>query len=181
MKACLRKLFTVLLALSFLGLAQVQQLDAVTKDSLSLTPLTASQVRDLVSESKGHVVWVNVWATWCQPCVEEFPILLDLQKKHQEKGLKLILLSADSSSNRKETIGFLKKQGVVFPTYIKSGSDQEFIDGLSKKWQGSLPANFLFGRNGELIDFWEGEISRKEIETRVEKSLSKTVKSKKGS
>jgi thiol-disulfide isomerase/thioredoxin len=124
-----------------------------------IVPVSAVQVREVVAAARGDVVLLNVWATWCNPCREEFPHLVRLQRELASQGFSLVLVSADFDSQLPKVSEFLDGHGVDFRTYRKVGSDAEFIDGIDPRWSGALPATFLYDRGGTLRDFWEGELS----------------------
>jgi thiol-disulfide isomerase/thioredoxin len=133
----------------------------------SLTPVTAADVLKAVRDARGDVVLVNVWATWCDPCRREFPALLAVERKLAERGVTLILVSADFADQRTKVVQFLAQQGVGFPSYIKVEDDMAFISTLEPRWSGALPATFLFDRTGELREFWEGEASYEKLVGKV--------------
>jgi thiol-disulfide isomerase/thioredoxin len=130
-------------------------------------PVAASELRALVREPGARAVLVNIWATWCMPCREEFPGLLRLRREHGGRGLRLLLVSGDFDSEMAAVQEFLAEQGVDFPTYIKAGKDMEFIDGLERRWSGALPATFLYDGGGTLRYFWENKASYETLEQRV--------------
>ena len=136
-----------------------------------LTPATAADVLHEVERSRGSVVLVNVWATWCTPCREELPDLLRLQRECGANGFRLILVSADFASQRPAAAALLASQGVGFPTFAKAQGDQEFIDGLDPRWSGALPASLLFDREGRKVAFWEGKASYEELLGKVKPLL----------
>jgi thiol-disulfide isomerase/thioredoxin len=121
-----------------------------------LQPASASEVKAAVAAARGKVVVVNVWATWCEPCREEFPDLLRLRRERGPRGVELILVSADFERQAAAAESFLREQGVDFPSYLKSGKDMEFIEEFEPRWSGSLPATFVYDRRGRLVEFWEG-------------------------
>ena len=127
--------------------------------SPEVVPVTAVQAREVVAAARGKVVLLNVWATWCSPCREEFPHLVRLHRELGGKGFELILVSADFENQLPKVSEFLAAEGVDFRTYRKLGSDSEFIDGLDPRWSGALPATFVYDRSGTLRDFWEGDLS----------------------
>lgn len=120
-----------------------------------------------IRASKARLVYLNAWATWCQPCVEEFPELVRFQRAHTPPEAELLFVTTDFGTERDKAEAFLRKSGALLPSYMKQGGDMEFIDGLSKRWSGALPATFLFGRDGQLLELWQGKVS---FET-LEKSL----------
>ena len=129
----------------------------------TLTPATSADVIREVERSRGSVVLVNVWATWCTPCREELPDLLRLQRELADRGFRLILVSADVTSQRPAAAALLASQGVGFPTFAKAQGDQDFIDGLDIRWSGALPASLLFDRDGRKVAFWEGKASYEKL------------------
>ena len=132
----------------------------------------ADRVLELVREADAEVVVVNVWATWCMPCREEFPDLLRLRKEYAESGLELMLVSGDFSDDAEEQIGsFLLTQGVDFVTYLKEGDDMRFIDTLARQWSGALPATLFYGGDGTLREFWEGKADYARMKRAVERIL----------
>lgn len=120
-----------------------------------------------VRSSGARAVLVNVWASWCQPCREEFPDLLKLERKYRAQGFRLILVSADFDSDLPQARSFLAEQGVGFPTWWKVGDDMEFINALDRDWSGALPGSFLFDGTGRLIRSWEGKASYATLEQRL--------------
>jgi thiol-disulfide isomerase/thioredoxin len=136
-----------------------------------LIPATAEEVLRAVRRPGAAAVLVNVWATWCTPCREEFPELLRLARAYRARGLRLILVSADFDTERQAVEEFLAHQGVDFPTYWKRGADMDFIDRLSPKWSGALPATFIYDRRGVLRLFWEGKTTYEKFAAGVEEAM----------
>ncbi|HUK14075.1 MAG TPA: TlpA disulfide reductase family protein [Thermoanaerobaculaceae bacterium] len=118
---------------------------------------SARDVMAAVGRARGDVVLVNVWATWCEPCREEFPDLMRLRREMSGKPFALILVSADFPDVKPEVTRFLAQYGVDFPTFLKSQGDTEFINGLDPRWSGALPATILYGADGVKRGFWEGK------------------------
>jgi thiol-disulfide isomerase/thioredoxin len=120
-----------------------------------------------VRSSGARAVLVNVWASWCQPCREEFPDLLQLERKYRAQGFRLILVSADFDSDLPQARKFLTEQQVTFPTWWKVGDDMEFINALDPDWSGALPGSFLYDGTGRLVRSWEGKASYATLEQRL--------------
>jgi thiol-disulfide isomerase/thioredoxin len=132
-----------------------------------IVPAGADEILEVVRERGTAASLINVWATWCVPCREEFPDLMRLHREHGRDGMRLILVSADFDDAVDEARAFLASQGVTFTTYLKTGKDQEFIDSLSPEWTGALPASFIYDSEGRLRDFWQGRISHEDMEQRL--------------
>lgn len=117
--------------------------------------------------SKARVVLVDVWATWCVPCREEFPDVMRLRASYKDRGLEVILVSTDFRDSLDDARIFLAERGVDFPTYLKSGNDLEFIDQLDPAWGGALPANFVFEAGGVRRQSLFGKSSYEKLERAV--------------
>ena len=142
-------------------------IDNAPKTGLHLIPATGEEILRAVENANAEVVLVNAWATWCQPCVEEFPDIMALHQKYKDQGLKIIFISADFENQADDALAFLKTQGVDFPTYLKSGKDMAFINTLDPHWAGALPATWVYDSNGTKRHFWEGKTSREVFENKI--------------
>ena len=112
---------------------------------------------NVISKKGEEAVLLNFWATWCAPCVAEFPMIVDLADEY-ENDLAVYFISVDWLDEKKKAISFLKKQGVDWTTFIKDEKDNAFINGIHAEWSGALPFTILYGKtSGEVVDFWEGE------------------------
>ena len=131
------------------------------------SPVEAEAILAEVRKPGAAAVLVNVWATWCAPCREEFPDLLHIARELAPKGLRVILVSVDFPGAEAEVTKFLTSQGVDFPTFRRIGKDEAFVDGLDRQWSGAIPATFLYGADGALVRFWEGKASYPVIKKRA--------------
>jgi thiol-disulfide isomerase/thioredoxin len=136
------------------------------------SPAAAEAILAEVKKPGASAVLVNVWATWCSPCREEFPDLLHVARELGPKGLRLVLVSVDFAGAETQTTEFLTSQGVDFPTFVRTGKDEAFVDGLEKQWSGAIPATFLYDDSGKLVRFWEGKASYPVIKKRALAALA---------
>jgi thiol-disulfide isomerase/thioredoxin len=108
-------------------------------------------LKKAIGSHRGKVVVVNLWATWCGPCVAEFPDLAKLQESYRKQGLVLIAASIDEPEDKQEVVDFAKKHKTAFPIYLrKAGSMEKFVAPVDPKWDGAVPTTYIFGRNGKL-------------------------------
>jgi thiol-disulfide isomerase/thioredoxin len=122
---------------------------AVPIERVHVVPATGPTVLAAVRESRAQAVLVNVWATWCVPCREEFPDLVRLHRAYKDRGVKVLFVSGDFESDLPQVKQFLADHGVDFVTYQKTGNDMEFINTLDPDWSGALPATFVY--DGESV------------------------------
>lgn len=122
-------------------------------------------------EPGARAVLVNVWATWCAPCVEEMPYLARLEREYGQRGLRLVLVSADFEEQAEAAADFLAKQEMQAITFLKKEKDETFIDTMNPEWGGALPASLLYDGQGQLQHFWEGATTYEDFESRVRELL----------
>jgi thiol-disulfide isomerase/thioredoxin len=151
-----------LLGLSLLGVGVVQ-----AQTTSQVQPATASEILQTVRNSKAAVKVVNIWATWCIPCVEEFPYFVKLAQTLGSDKVAVFFVSADFDDDVESVRAFLAQQGATF-SFLKQGPDDAFVRAFSPQWTGALPATFLFDAAGNLRDFWEGKITYEELVKRVQ-------------
>ncbi|MDZ7680125.1 MAG: TlpA disulfide reductase family protein [Fodinibius sp.] len=175
MNNILQTLLCAGLAVALLGImprqqAHPQNTDFTGPDTL-LKDVTADELQQIIASYRGEkAVLVNIWATWCAPCVEEFPEIVELQHNYPD-DLKVIFVSADFPKQRPDALDFLKKQQVNWTTYFKTGKDQEFIESLSPKWTGALPFTKIIDRNGDLVASWEQSADYDKFERHVKTAI----------
>jgi thiol-disulfide isomerase/thioredoxin len=155
-QAFIARLAVVCLAATLLAPAARLAAAPVHEDA-RVVEVDAGELKAIIARSHARVVIVNVWATWCKPCREEFPELLRLYRRWHGRGVGLVLVSADFHDRLPAVRSFLRDHGVDFETYIKTGPDEAFIDDLDRRWSGALPATFVIDAAGRVRDFWEGE------------------------
>ncbi len=118
-----------------------------------LEPVDEAGLKRVIEALKGYVVILNFWATWCEPCREEFPELLRVNEDYRQRGVALILLSLDEPDQLEVAERFLDEQKVHFTSYIRSEEDiKPLVNFVDPEWPGALPSTFLFDRKGRRVE-----------------------------
>ena len=163
----LGKTFSLVLAVALAGCGPSEETWPVVK------PATSSEIVAAVKAPGAKAVLVNMWASWCPPCREEFPDLVKLQKNYRERGLRVVFVSWDN--NARPAARFLAKQGVTESSFIKSSAegDQKFLERLQPELTGAIPATLIYDATGKLRSFWEGAVSYEEFEKKVQEAFNR--------
>jgi thiol-disulfide isomerase/thioredoxin len=113
-------------------------------------PIDGPGLKTEIQHNRGKVVLVNLWATWCSPCVEEFPSLVKLYNTYRERGLVVLAMAMDEPRSQGQVAPFLTRQKAIFPAFIrKPGDVSAFIDAIDKDWGGQVPITYLYDRDGK--------------------------------
>ena len=145
-----------------------------SKPILELKTVNAADIHDQgMTHYQKEVVLINFWATWCSPCIEEFPMIVDLSNSFAEKGLKIYFISADWEDQKEAVIQFLYDHGVEGLSFLKEeGNDNQFIRDIHEDWTGALPYTIIYNKNGEVFDHWENKKTQEIFQNAIQKALA---------
>lgn len=135
---------------------------------------SAAELKERIAALQGKTVVVNFWATWCPPCVEEFPHLVELQKNYADQNVVLLTASHDDAADLDEKVKpFLTEHGVKDHAVLVSVDDEaEFIDAWDKEWSGEFPTTWIFKPDGTMLQRLQGEKSYDEFEQALKEALA---------
>jgi len=126
-----------------------------------------------VAERRGKPLMVTFWATWCEPCRDEFPMVNELVQQYAPKGLAVFGLNMDEDAEASLALKFLAKMHPVFLSYRKKpGKEEEFINRVNPKWSGTMPVTFLYTPDGRLMGQIVGEQRRQVFVSAIEQLLA---------
>jgi thiol-disulfide isomerase/thioredoxin len=117
---------------------------------------------------------INFWATWCEPCRDEFPDLIQINSDYHPRGLLFVTVSLDDVTDIKTTVPqFLIEMKSPMPAFLLNAPEPEdAIAAVDKTWGGALPATFLFDAQGQVSFKQMGRIKPVELRAALEKVLS---------
>lgn len=112
-----------------------------------------------ILQPNGKPLLINFWATWCDPCREEFPDLVKIDNEFKGK-IDFITISLDDPEEIATTVPkFLASMKAEMPAYLlKTADESSVITSISKDWQGGMPFTVLFASNGDLAYSRQGLI-----------------------
>jgi thiol-disulfide isomerase/thioredoxin len=110
-------------------------------------------VKDLIeNSSSGKIRLINFWASWCGPCITEFPDLVIIDRMYRGRSFEFITISTDKQVRRPDALNFLRKQEASNKNYIFNDDDvYKLIDAVENDWQGALPFTLLIEPGGKIL------------------------------
>ena len=158
----------VVLLILFICIINYGQTGQLTQKNIEVSEITIDELNDIIKNREGKVLLINIWATWCIPCKEEFPDIIKFSDKYDEQ-IELVGISIDFPDEVvSKIIPFLNKLEPNFVNYVNIENDTEkFINNLNPEWSGAIPATFFYNIDGEQFLFYEGKMSFKEIENKI--------------
>lgn len=128
----------------------------------------------ILEQYKGKPLLVTFWATWCEPCRDEYPMLNELAKQYAPQGLKVVGISLDQDGDLILMRRFLARYRPIFPNYRKKkGEEDAFIQAVMPGWNGSIPASVFYAKDGRQIGHLVGAGDRETYEAAIRTLLSK--------
>ena len=140
-----------------------------------VAPIDTDALKGLLTQQRERPLLVNFWATFCDPCRDEFPDLVKIDKDYRPRALEFVTVSLDDMSEIKNEVPkFLDSMKATMPAYLLNASDPEpAINMVDKRWRGDLPATFLFNEKGEVVYRHIGRINTAELRDAIEKVVKK--------
>ena len=112
------------------------------------------------SEWSGQVVVLNHWATWCAPCREEIPMLVDFNQQMADKGVQVIGVAHDLLDS---TRAFSDEIGMDYPSLVAITGGNELLSAHGNTTSGALPFTVVFNREGEIARTHLGILTAAEL------------------
>lgn len=126
-------------------------------ESVGLEAVDEAGIKELLKNPTKKLRLVNVWATWCGPCVTEFPELVTIHRMYRGRDFEVVTISADSPEKTETAREFLKKQEASTRNLIfAKGDPYALIEVVDPEWRGALPHTILVAPGGKVIHRSEG-------------------------
>lgn len=130
--------------------------------------IDAQGFQKVLEQNRGKALLVNFWATWCEPCRDEYPMLNELAKQYAPKGLKVVGVSMDDDGDLILMRRFLARYKPVFPNYRKTaGAEAAFRQSVLAGWTGTMPVSVFYAKDGRQVGHFIGEKGREQYEETI--------------
>ncbi|HKG45116.1 MAG TPA: TlpA disulfide reductase family protein [Pyrinomonadaceae bacterium] len=139
-----------------------------------VSAIDTEALKGLLTQQREHPLLVNFWATFCDPCRDEFPDLVKIDQDYRP-SLDFVTVSLDDMSEIKTGVPkFLDSMKATMPAYLLNASDPEpAINMVDRMWRGDLPATYLYNEKGELVYKHIGRVNTAELRQAIEKVVKK--------
>ncbi len=136
--------------------------------AVELSGIDLAGARELVANQGENLRLINVWATWCGPCIIEFPEFIDIQRIYGQRGFEVVSVSMDRPEKEEKVLDFLRENQAAFDNYLNTSTDRDvFINAFDPDWQGNLPFTMLISPGGDVIYTHDGIIDPLELKKAI--------------
>ncbi len=135
---------------------------------VELKDIDTSEIKSLIINTGDKLRLINFWATWCGPCVIEFPGLVTIDRMYRNRDFEFISISADKPEKKARALEFLIKQEAANENYIFTGNNiYDLLDVVDEEWQGALPYTLLIAPGGEVIFRQQGAVDPLDLKKKI--------------
>lgn len=151
-----------------------QYYEQIYNEAVSLDSIDTDGIRQLIKNDSENLRLINVWATWCGPCVIEFPELVKINFMYRHRGFELITISADNPAKYDQVLKFLQKNSASCKNYLFDKYNKyALIEAVNPNWQGAIPYTLLIKPGGEVLYVAQDQIDPLEIKREIVKVLGR--------
>lgn len=143
------------------------------KEPVALNDMNADSLKTLLANDTKNYRLINVWATWCGPCVTEFPEFVTINRMYRLREFEVVSISLDEPARKPNAQAFLEKKHASFQNYIFNGDKYAFIESIDKDWQGALPFTVLLAPGGKVLYSKQGGIDPLELKKVIANSIGR--------
>lgn len=139
-----------------------------SEKQVSLSVIDEVGLKGVLMNPGEKVRLINVWATWCGPCIIEFPEFVKMQRMYGQRGFEVVSISVDKPSVEGKVLAFLQDKQAAFTNYLVKTEDQSaMINLIDASWQGNLPYTMLLAPGGRVLYRHDGIIDPLEVRKAV--------------
>ncbi len=141
----------------------------------SVREIDAAGLQKLLARNatEARPLLINFWATWCEPCREEFPDLVKIDAEYRARGLDFVIVSLDDIGDIKTTVPqYLQRMRARMPAFLLNTPEPAMaIQAVDPEWAGGLPATFLFDAHGQIVFKHMGRIKPADVRAAIEQHV----------
>ena len=122
------------------------------KEPVELEPIDEAGIKELLQNNSGKLRLINIWATWCGPCVVEFPEFVTMNRMYRGRDFEFVSICLDDLEKKDKALKFLKEKQASNKNYIFNIDNKyAFIEAIDPKWPGALPYTMIVEPGGKIV------------------------------
>ena len=126
---------------------------------VTIENIDTSGIKEIIRNKSDKLRLINVWASWCGPCVQEFPDFVIIDRIYRSRQFEFVSINADKLSRKDNVLKFLQKNEASNKNYIfNSDNNSELVEAVDPQWSGALPYTLLVEQGGNIIYRIQGPI-----------------------
>jgi len=152
-------------------------MEKLAKEPVSVEAVDAAGLAALRKGEGSKLRLINFWATWCGPCVTEFPELVEINRMYRHREFEFVAVSANFPDEKNEVLKFLTRQQASNRNLLFGSTDKyALMAAFDKEWSGALPFTVLVNGAGETLYKKEGAIEAPELKRAILKAIGREMK-----
>ena len=149
-----------------------QYMAKLAAEPVSVEMADAAALAALRKNDSDKLRLVNFWATWCGPCITEFPELVTINRMYRQRAFEMVTVAAQFPDEKKEVLGFLTKQQASSRNLMFADTDKyKLMEAFDKDWNAALPYTVLIGPGGQYLYKVQGSLDPLELKRTIVKAL----------
>lgn len=144
-------------------------------ESVSIEPLDLAGAAALAKNSGEKYTLINLWATWCGPCVAELPEFVEMNRMYRKRPFRMVSISLDDPEKRAAALKMLDEVHLSSTNYILKAEDKDkFAEALDREWPGPIPYTLLIAPGGKVVYRKSGPIEPLELRRVIVEHIGRT-------
>jgi thiol-disulfide isomerase/thioredoxin len=148
-------------------------------EPVEIKPVDVADVKKIAANDSDKLLLVNLWATWCGPCVQELDQLVEINRMYRGRKFEMVTISLDEPEQAALALKVLKEHKVAARNLHYTGDDRDALgSALDKDWPGPVPYTVLIAPGGKVLQRWSGTIEPLVVKRAIVDVLGRTYASR---
>lgn len=144
-------------------------------EEAELKAISVPELKKLAANDGKNLRVINVWATWCGPCVQEMPDLVEMHRMYRRRPFEMITLSLDEAKDKDQALKILREHHASMTNYLIDSQDKDAVaEALDKEWPGPIPYTVVIAPGGKVLYRKTGAFDALELKKAIVSFIGRT-------